>query len=193
MEWTMNKERRVFFYFQLCNKNDGKNWNITTKTIQNRISFEAISMGFLFSPLFFHLVILVENSIHSSNWICQNTNKNDVQNNCGNVYLIRCQLFSKYSQTHSILHHFHYSNMGVVDFLHYFLLYFPHRFLFYFKHCHLLNASCCFFFSLFFFLFRFTLNLSQEKNSALRCLEFFNINSHTNTKLINHNLWTHSL
>lgn len=49
--------------------------------------------------------------------------------------------------------------------------------------CHLLNAvefRVVIFFACFsFFFFRFTLNLSLEKNSALRCLEFFNINSHT--------------
>lgn len=99
----------------------------------------------------------------------------------------QCQLFGKYSRAHcTVRQYFHYPNANLVDssarchFPLYLLIFSSH-----FMHCHLLNAgvSCCYFF---FLLFRFTLNLSLEKNSALRRLEFFNINSHTSIKLINH-------
>lgn len=188
----MNNEQRTARFFLFSN-----DFNCAIKTTEKiEISQQKpFKIGFLlkrFRWVFFFLLSFFTSWYWSkiASIVVTEYAKIQIKTMCKTTVAM-CTLFGVNCSA-NILKHIQF-NMGVVDFLHYFLLYFPHRFLFYFKHCHLLNASCCFFFSLFFFLFRFTLNLSQEKNSALRCLEFFNINSHTNTKLINHNLWTHSL
>lgn len=170
---------------------------------------ETISMGFPCSSVLLPKRKQASNLVHVSrywskttasivtNVVEKNTRINDVQNNYGNVLLLHTNIGLPAvsivrwicARAHLVQSHNSFTiPMWILLILRSlpFSVVSLHFSSPYFMHCHLLNAgvSCCYFsLSL---LFRFTLNLSLEKNSALRCSEFFNINSHTSIKLINH-------